>query len=151
MIRKRTLGILAIFVTCGVLLPERADAFIYPIQLGSEVFETGPIPEKYAGKKGLEGAAAGYQCQVAGILWTWIHRWDCSPVVFRGRTVIQNSAVEESVAEAYSLEDSPLSFWAENGRWILLGAFMMWSWGGMLRRRRQRRAFQDAMASLGED
>ena len=144
-------GIMGIVVALGVLIPERADAFIYPIQLGDEVFEAGPIPGKYAGREGLEGASAGYQCQVVGLLWAWIHRWDCEPVVFRGRTVIQNSKVQALVGETYALEDIRMSFWEENGRWVLLGIFLAWTWGKMLRRQRQQRAFQEAMASLDDD
>ena len=149
--RGNLVGVMGVLVVVGILLPERADAFVYPIQLGDEIFEVGPVPEKFADKKGLEGASAGFRCQVVGLLWAWIHRWDCQPVVFRARTVIQSAKGEALVAETHSPDDVQLSFWAEHGRWVLLGLFLSWTWGKMLRRQRQQRAFQEAMASLDDD
>ena len=136
--RALSWSLAAIILAAGILTPAAAAAATAPnadthgaiifYKYGEMAFETGPLPEPYNTKKGLEGFKAGYLCKVFAIFWAYIHKWKCKPVAFKGNTYLDETkpgaahikVLNQAIAKKYSMGDIKLGFWAKHGRWILL-------------------------------
>jgi hypothetical protein len=126
----RGLSLLALVgALCFFFTPERAHAaglLIY--NSGEDAFEVGPLPEPLRADDFPPGVKAGYKCQVFGLFWAYIAKWDCTPVAFltEGDTINFNDDPEvvAAIAAKYTESDITGGFWTMHGRWILLLALI---------------------------
>jgi len=147
---------------------------------GEQVFDVGPLPElgkaaktkaqnkgkekanKTAKKKSrkqtkkrtyggwLDGYRAGFRCSVFQLFWSYVHRWNCKPVVARGQVVLSSTstyqekkleALQKAIGEQHKLSDHKLGWWALNGRWVVGGIFLLMLLSGIIKRMRRRRPY----------
>lgn len=101
------------------------------VALGEALFDAGPLPSELSlmtalTPPGEHPLRAGYRCQAVAVLWTWLARWDCTPVIYAGEQYYEDPAVSAVVARAYPDTDAiALDWWPRYGRWILLGALVV--------------------------
>jgi hypothetical protein len=124
---------LSLFALLGALFlfftPERAHAAgLLLYNTGEDAFEVGPLPEPLSAAEFPDGVKAGYKCQVFGLFWAYIAKWDCTPVAFlaEGDTINFNDDPEvvAAIAAKYTVSDIKGGFWTMHGRWILLLALI---------------------------
>ncbi|MCB9557069.1 MAG: DUF1266 domain-containing protein [Deltaproteobacteria bacterium] len=120
------LRVVVLFCLSLICLPQLALAkglIVY--EKGPRVFDSGPLPASLAQIKKLEGARAGYRCEVFGLFWAVLFSWDCEPVAYRGDTYFTAPALATAISAVYKAGDYNLGFWPKHGRWVMLGAVLM--------------------------
>lgn len=123
----------------AALVPTSAEAKgIAIINTGEDVFEAGPVPELAdATDPQVQRMRAGFKCSVFGVFWAYVHWWGCEPVLFfkdsSDSFTYDNSEVAKAMVTAhYKQSDMKIGFWAGNGRWIFLGALVLFVGGPIL-------------------
>ncbi len=108
-----------------VVLPGNAEARrggIAVINTGDDVFQVGPLPEPYAANPELAGYQAGYKCEVFGIMWAYLHMWDCTPVAYSEaeETFLEDPELGAAISAMYTESDMQFGLWEGYGRWAFL-------------------------------
>ena len=94
-------GVLAAVLVAGCVLGAGvavAGPKIVFYQSGEDIFATGPLPPPYDKAAQLNGAEAAYKCSVFGILWAYLHIWNCEPVAVRGNKYFQTVELAAELA-----------------------------------------------------
>ena len=122
--RRIFLLILAGALLAAIVPPRSAEAKIVIVNIGSEIFEAGPLPVELAAHPQLNGWKAGYKCGIFGVFWAYFHSWSCEPVIYRDDTYDDSPEVVSAVSAAYSEDDRDMGLWGKHGRWIFAGLFL---------------------------
>ena len=133
--------LLAAFVAFTTVLATPTDAEarrggvgLLFINWGEELFETGPVPAPYT--EDLTAYKSGYKCSIVGLFWAYFYWWGCEPVLLENdETYILDTPEEvlEVIRKEYTESDIKMGFWTKHGRWIFLGALVLFVGLGVLK------------------
>ncbi len=125
--------IAAILMVCLVLAlasgPAHAKRGIpipFIINTGEEIFDVGPLPPPYDQEPELAGWTAGYKCGVFGLVYAYIHWWDCAPVAYSDDTYYDDPELVAAITATYSESDMQIGVWGRFGRFLFLGLIGLW-------------------------
>ena len=67
-------------------------------------------------------------CSVFGLVWAYMHWWDCTPVAYADDTYTDDPVIEALIEATYTQSDVQMSFWGQYGRFLLLGLIGLFVW-----------------------
>lgn len=122
-----------IFSSVLVLAPAMAEAKgVAVFNTGEDIFEVGDLPEELTQGKDTAGWKAGYKCSIFGLLWAYMHWWECEPVAFQGDTYDNSPEVAKAVSAKYTTADIQMGAWQKHGRWAFAGLIVLGVAGGII-------------------
>jgi hypothetical protein len=121
---------LSLSLLAGLATPTDAEAKFVLINVGDEIFSSGPLPEPWAQRSEYTGWQAGYKCEVIGVFWAYAHAWDCKPVAYKDNTFDDGPDLVQAIAAEYAEDDKQMGWWGRHGRWLFAGLFIVGVFAG---------------------
>ena len=133
---------LTVLLLVCVYAPVDADAQPVFLQFGETLQPAGPVPDsvkKYLPDEKAD-ATVQYRCEEVAVLWTLMHRGECSPELVSNGTVIRSSdisvtkRIDAVLREVYGTRPPEPEGWDAFGRYAV-GAFLLFCFVGPFLRR----------------
>ena len=116
----------------GAWAPTVAEAQPVFLQFGETLRPAGPVPDEIKDylPDDKSDATVQYRCEEIAVLWTLMHRGECSPQLVSGGTVIRSSdskvtkRIDAALEKAYGKAPPKPEGWDDFGRFIV-GPFLL--------------------------
>jgi hypothetical protein len=88
---------------------------------GEDIFVAGDgaLPAPFDQEPDLQGAQAGYKCDIFGFFYAYFSVKNCKPVAFKGDTFWDDAELATAIAKAHPEDTMQLGFWKGYGKFPL--------------------------------